>query len=195
MLSEPVKRCSSNDRTMNISRLHRNSDIHRPAAVRFIRNGMSVFVQTQTQESAVGPEIVIRLGAAAGVLAFFVSSLASSFSFRAIQNGIVFFAFLALIVTPYRISKSRKAYRKQPKIPDSRFYCFRFSRSWRFRCRPYPVFYITEAEKTKDPNQAVLIYQTPSFGFRKRGNRYFRWVFDIWKKRTTRKQQLFSKCN
>ncbi len=47
-------------------------------------------------------ELSVRLGAAAGIIAFLVSSLFSSFSFRAVQNGILFFVMLALAVCPYK---------------------------------------------------------------------------------------------
>lgn len=47
-------------------------------------------------------ETVIRIAAFSGASAFLVSSLASSFSFRALQNGYVFFVVLALAIAPYR---------------------------------------------------------------------------------------------
>jgi hypothetical protein len=48
------------------------------------------------------PELVLRLGAAAGICGFLVSSLVSSFSFRAIQNGFLFFAVLGLALHSFK---------------------------------------------------------------------------------------------
>ena len=52
-------------------------------------------------------QIIIRIGACAGLSGFLISSLFSSFSFRAIQNGIVFFVILTIALAELGYSKKK----------------------------------------------------------------------------------------
>ncbi|MEZ5425899.1 MAG: O-antigen ligase family protein [Pyrinomonadaceae bacterium] len=55
--------------------------------------------------------LLLRFGAMAGLIAFLTSSLASSFSFRAMQNGLVFFLVLAICLAPRRKFKKNPAFK------------------------------------------------------------------------------------
>lgn len=63
----------------------------------------------QLKERRVARNNILAHAAIAGIIAFLISSLFSSFSFRLMQNGIVFFFLLALLLRNYFSTKSPEA--------------------------------------------------------------------------------------
>ncbi|HYP49936.1 MAG TPA: O-antigen ligase family protein [Pyrinomonadaceae bacterium] len=82
------------------------------AAFLFV-GGKSFF--TSLRRERIGARTILKIGAFAGILSFLASSVASSFSFRVMQNGFVFFFLLAILLSK-KGSLKASAEKAAPKI-------------------------------------------------------------------------------
>lgn len=104
---------------------------------------------------------VLKIGAFAGILSFLVSSLASSFSFRVMQNGFIFFFLLAILL-------SQKASRKITAPNASPNYLRSLAVSYGFltmiclfllsSSQAASNYYVWQAEKAEDFAEAENFY-------------------------------------
>lgn len=101
------------------------------------------------------PETAIRIGAVAGSVGFLVSSLFSSFSFRAIQTGVLFFVIVAVAVCPFRIQTGDITGKRATLVPKLLFSIFA---AILFGSQAVSMIYVLKAENSKQLPVAVDAY-------------------------------------
>ncbi|NNE66017.1 MAG: hypothetical protein HKN33_05570 [Pyrinomonadaceae bacterium] len=120
--------------------------------------GLLSFIR-QLRLSSRCTENIIRISAFSGAVAFLVSSVASSFSFRVFQNGIVFFVLFAIAVAPYGSIK-RTMNRSATKTLLIISSVLSVASVLIFASQAASGYYTARGTTTEDFEQAIKLFET-----------------------------------